>query len=1724
MRNSKPIPGTVTEARRLISQINKEKGFLSEEDLDRIGPPGSDTRRMVEDAILRKDELIGAGILTLAKNLYTSSARFVFELLQNADDNDFSRAIARREDPYVSFQVFPDRIILECNEDGFTSENLRAICALGQSSKVGARGYIGEKGIGFKSVFMAAWQVHIQSNTFSFTFTHRKGDSGMGMVSPVWREPEAVDASLTRITLNLHQHDDPAAQEEHYSNIINQFTKLQGTYLLFLRKLRRVQISFHDTTGIQTSHIEHSLDGTDRITIRTTSLLGGRRKVLKNRVYHVTKHVAVDIPANENRSYENEEQRADANTEIVLAFPLTEDSVPIDNKNQDVFAFLPVKKMGFKFLIHTDFVTEASRQDIVITSRRNKALRQGIAHCFIEAVKQFCQHPTLQFQWMRWLPRRDAYPWDDFWSNLLDTIDARVKTLNAFRCQTDNRLKTLSSLRILDHGHLDKAGNPLFRDLPSAIYLSQKYDNTDLKILKPLGLMSLLTNDIINIVSYDLRHRADLSHMKCRQTDDDWHSRTARLLLSCLKKGSKEQQQSILSLEILPLSTGEWSSITTAPLYYYRCEGGIEIPEGLDLKLVSPVAAENPERRALFDDLGVSTAPIRHIQDKIFSSSRSVVEVDLQIAISRLKYLYLSHYHKGAEIARERFVNYPLCSATGKIQGAQNQLNYLPTSGQHGTIELLRSCPYANYMIHDAYLKEAPSRPPGETLSWVDWLCQYLGIRRNLRLTYWDKKERCMRLSPEIIWMSDVRPERVVGALQTSWASHEKIFTENSFLVDRMKKLMVLDKHGEIVELGDTYLPLPELEESYSRFAEGEKFPFLQLHEPIALGTYLEKWGFLVTALQIGYREDLQFYLRVLEIISRAGHIGIPTKRPERFLDLYRTIQGSCETSYNRSREWDIVRRKNESCDLVFIPANGFYLDEMVSPNLCVWAGHENLRTRHPLEHLYRTEFNLAGADLKSIRQYFQTILEVPDCGWEHYTDEIRKLQKADDPDFDWINDIYHFIDEARERMLESGLDDLKGAFVSEPLIYADTNGSSRWHTISQCIWSSALQIRGLVSLNEVYSDLEEFFVDFLGVATLTLDMTYDELILKGKSDPAPPIQDVKATIFEFNSLLQTCLDSETPDPERLFGSKILPIRYPKADGQHNVKLVDGSTEFAIVDRELFHRAFASQVKLLDFTLEETRVLGPFINWLGLNGRYLSVVVKEISTVEYNSHSSRPLQNPERQIKNRAHGLLRIAMQNDSPRTEHLGGRILLYRTLCQAKVYETDKISSELHLSQDNKVFKYTKDISELHIRGVGYGDLEVYVPRDPARQELCYFAVLPPRLLDWLMTDLGTNIKASGSYAQVLDVINSALNAPVRSLSQILLSRGIVDVAVLGWYNGDEDCDRESNQSSEWESDQGITRNIVAKDIELPHRLQIGRRWRTEDNRTETRLENTTSILDVPNQDTPSPPSTQSTTQHGDELQAEYLGLLNHVIYRAALAKVSRQYIFSRNRPADAHSEEEVESQTESDTDEEVEEEAGDNDEGEIRRPLYSRIPLERDLKVGAAGELFVFKLLSWLEHPLPDFGRDNWQSTIRKFVTIHSMFADMEPWSGCETADIVYRDQSGAFTELLLDSGHLQGGGRVWRGKRPKYMIEVKTTTRSLETPFYMSRRQFQRMKEHTDFAASPLSSPTIYMVMRVFNVNKDNIGVKIYLDPEKLRHDGLLVFTELGYSVKPGKGKN
>lgn len=248
--------------------------------------------------------------------------------------------------------MYSDRIIVECNEDGFTERDLQAICSVGQSSKSASHGYIGAKGIGFKSVFIAAWKVHVQSGHFSFYFKHKRGDSGLGMAVPIWQDSEEVlEGPMTRMTLYLHDPDGKAHLNHLRDTIFKQLSDLQETSLLFLRNLTRIDVHFYDAQDVLASSRSFHSASIDehKVLLETTKTQTPGHSTTCTQHFHVTRHLASNLSRSVAREIPDTEaaRRAAAVAEVVLAFPLTGDSKPL-LKKQDFFAFLPVRESGFK--------------------------------------------------------------------------------------------------------------------------------------------------------------------------------------------------------------------------------------------------------------------------------------------------------------------------------------------------------------------------------------------------------------------------------------------------------------------------------------------------------------------------------------------------------------------------------------------------------------------------------------------------------------------------------------------------------------------------------------------------------------------------------------------------------------------------------------------------------------------------------------------------------------------------------------------------------------------------------------------------------------------------------------------------------------------------------------------------------------------------------------------------------------------------------------------------------------------------------------------------------------------------------------------------------------------------------------------------------------------------------------------------------------------------------
>lgn len=109
----------------------------------------------------------------LSDTTYQDRKHFLLELIQNADDAQFSK-----DEAVLTFSIFEDSIELRYNENGFDVEDVIAITGAGASTKTGKKrlshSFIGEKGIGFKSVFALASKVEIESPPWHFLLRKEK--------------------------------------------------------------------------------------------------------------------------------------------------------------------------------------------------------------------------------------------------------------------------------------------------------------------------------------------------------------------------------------------------------------------------------------------------------------------------------------------------------------------------------------------------------------------------------------------------------------------------------------------------------------------------------------------------------------------------------------------------------------------------------------------------------------------------------------------------------------------------------------------------------------------------------------------------------------------------------------------------------------------------------------------------------------------------------------------------------------------------------------------------------------------------------------------------------------------------------------------------------------------------------------------------------------------------------------------------------------------------------------------------------------------------------------------------------------------------------------------------------------------------------------------------------------------------------------------------------------
>jgi hypothetical protein len=507
-------------------------------------------------------------------------------------------------------------------------------------------------------------------------------------------------------------------------------------------------------------------------------------------------------------------------------------------------------------------------------------------------VLEFCEHPLLQYEWLEYLPGSSIS--DDFWAQLSRKIVTLLQRTEVLRTRGQGTLKRPKDIRYLSPIYLDRHGEPLFDDLVNEIYLSSKYENSEK--LKELGVRN------INYPEIFVRIRADAKRPNPKITastsDEDWHTRVAKLLIGAFEQGATNTVHLLHGLEVIPLQDGRLISSLPKPIYFPD-NHGVPVPTDLNLRLAELSATQNQDRRKLFSKLGVEHCVPERVIDLIYGRYHEHSRVSLECSIAHLRYMYWHLPTDETGLNTRIFLRdqnnqavYRQCPSLGSSVCVDDV--YFESDDEYGIQRLIgRGSSLTIHFIHPEYLKAVAGSARRGNRSWKCWLEEVAGVRQIPRLIGSSFPRTLSKVFVHIVQWS---PEKLIGTLQAHWNSYSSLMTPE--IVAALENTPVPCENLGMSSLKVTYLPLPDLKDKSKQFGAEGLLPFLQL--PAQLTKESEQYWKFLEVFKVGMEADIRFYLDVLRYLVRDNPAAEYRKG---LFEVYKSIE-----AHSRASDHDAVR------------------------------------------------------------------------------------------------------------------------------------------------------------------------------------------------------------------------------------------------------------------------------------------------------------------------------------------------------------------------------------------------------------------------------------------------------------------------------------------------------------------------------------------------------------------------------------------------------------------------------------------------------------------------------------------------------------------------------------------------------------------------------------------------------------------------------------------------
>lgn len=311
---------------------------------------------------VRQAEMVASLLDTVSTDIYSESQRFVFELIQNADD------AATDSNNIVNFDFLSNFLIVSHNGKPFDEKDILSLTGAGASTKQGDPTKTGYKGIGFKSVFGKSERVTIFSAGYQFRFDKNHHETKLPwQIIPIWTDIADLNTEIqNNLSLNIFAVS-TVIEIGKSDDLLDELLELlnNGQILLFLRKVSKIIVSKNGdiVLTIEKRAINQDISFDEIILYKNNQELSS----------WITKTFEqIPIPIETRDALEQDDKTPEKlkkilSTEISFAAKIEEGKIiPLKNEESLIFTYLPTKvtEFGFPFLINGSFLTNAAREGL----------------------------------------------------------------------------------------------------------------------------------------------------------------------------------------------------------------------------------------------------------------------------------------------------------------------------------------------------------------------------------------------------------------------------------------------------------------------------------------------------------------------------------------------------------------------------------------------------------------------------------------------------------------------------------------------------------------------------------------------------------------------------------------------------------------------------------------------------------------------------------------------------------------------------------------------------------------------------------------------------------------------------------------------------------------------------------------------------------------------------------------------------------------------------------------------------------------------------------------------------------------------------------------------------------------------------------------------------------------------------------------------------------------